>query len=88
MKSNLLTLILTTILVSIGWLWLIDKNLENVGSYYDILWNSASGHICTSHEPPNAHPEMYFDWSTLEIGTRVVCHGEPIDFKKLLDDNK
>ena len=78
MESNLLTFVLTTIVVSIGWLWIIDRNLVNVGSYYDILWNSAYGHVCITHEPRDAHPEMYFDWNTLEIGTKVVCHGEPM----------
>ena len=75
--KTILTILLTTLSISSMWLFLIWRNLENVGDYYDIYWNSASGWICTSDEPSNAHPEMYFDWTTFEVGTRVVCEGLP-----------
>lgn len=87
-KHTLSVTTLSIIITSIFWLWLIDRNLESVGAFYDIYWNSASGWICTTHEPPEAHPEMRFNWSTFKLNTHVVCHGQHIDFENLLDKKK
>jgi len=76
------TIFITTIIVTTFWVWLIDRNLQNIGSFYDYYWNSASGWICVAYEPPEAHPEMYFDFKTFEVRTKIVCHGERMDFTK------
>lgn len=66
------TIIASTVLTSLIW-W---HYLPQIMGFYDYKWNSVSAYHCVERST-SGHPEMRFDWKTLEIKTIVVCHDYP-----------